>query len=39
MSSNELNFDKNNTMIQQERNSIDKRDGSKQFNINYKADY
>ena len=37
MSSNELNFDKNNTMIQQERNCIDKRDGSKKFNINYKA--
>jgi hypothetical protein len=37
MSTNELNFDKNNTMIQQERNCIDKRDGSKQFNINYKA--
>jgi hypothetical protein len=37
MSSNELNFDKNNTMIQQERNCIDKRDGSKQFNINYKS--
>jgi len=37
MSSNNLNFDKNNTMIQQERNCIDKRDGSKKFNINYKA--
>ena len=37
MSSNELNFDKNNTMIQQERNCIDKRDGSTRFNINYKA--
>ena len=37
MSTNELNFDKNNTMIQQERNCIDKRDGSKQFNINYKS--
>jgi len=37
MSSNELNFDKNNTMIQQERNCIDKRDGSKKFNVNYKA--
>ena len=37
MSTNELNFDKNNTMIQQERNCIDKRDGSKKFNINYKA--
>jgi hypothetical protein len=36
MSSNELNFDKNNTMIQQERNCID-RDGSKKFNVNYKA--
>ena len=37
MSTNELNFDKNNTMIQQERNCIDKRDGSKKFNLNYKA--
>ena len=37
MSTNELNFDKNNTMIQQERNCIDKRDGSKKFIINYKA--
>ena len=37
MSTNELNFDKNNTMIQQERNCIDKRDGSKKFNVNYKA--
>ena len=37
MSTNELNFDKNNTMIQQERNCIDKRDGSKRFNVNYKA--
>ena len=37
MSTNELNFDKNNTMIQQERNCIDKRDGSKKFNINYKS--
>lgn len=37
MSTNELNFDKNNTMIQQERNCIDKRDGSPRFNINYKA--
>ena len=37
MSSNELNYDKNNTMIQQERNCIDKRDGSQRFNINYKA--
>jgi len=37
MSTNELNFDKNNTMIQQERNCIDKRDGSKKFNVNYKS--
>lgn len=36
MSSNELNFDNNNTMIQQERNCIN-RDGTKKFNINYKA--
>ena len=36
MSSNELNFDKNNTMIQKERNCIE-RDGSKKFNVNYKA--
>ena len=37
MSSNELNFDKTNTMIQQQRNCIDTRDGSKKFNVNYKA--
>jgi len=36
MSSNELNFDKNNTMIQQERNCIN-RDGTKKLNLNYKA--
>ena len=36
MSSNELNFDKNNTMVQKERNCIE-RDGSKKFNVNYKA--
>jgi len=36
MSSNELNFDKNNTMMQQERNCINI-DGSKKFNVNYKA--
>jgi len=36
MSSNELNFDKNNTMVQNERNCIN-RDGTKKFNINYKA--
>jgi hypothetical protein len=36
MSSNELNFDKNNTMIQKERNCIE-RDGTKKFNVNYKA--
>jgi hypothetical protein len=36
MSSNELNFDKNNTMVQSERNCIN-RDGTKKFNINYKA--
>ena len=36
MSSNELNFDKNNTMVQNERNCID-RDGKKKFNVNYKA--
>lgn len=37
MSTNELNFDKSNMMMQQERNCIDKRDGSKKFNVNYKA--
>ena len=36
MSSNELNFDKNNTMVQNERNCLNI-DGSKRFNINYKA--
>jgi hypothetical protein len=36
MSSNELNFDKNNTMVQNERNCINF-DGSKKFNVNYKA--
>ena len=36
MSSNELNFDKNNTMVHQERNCINV-DGSKKFNVNYKA--
>ena len=36
MSSNELNFDKNNTMVQNERNCIN-RDCTKKFNINYKA--
>ena len=36
MSSNELNFDTNNTMMQQERNCINI-DGSKKFNVNYKA--
>lgn len=36
MSSNELNFDKNNTMVQNERNCIE-RDGTKKFNVNYKA--
>ena len=36
MSSNELNFDNNNAMLNQERNCIN-RDGSKKFNINYKA--
>ena len=36
MSSNELNFDKNNTMVQQERNCINI-DGTKKFNVNYKA--
>ena len=37
MSFNNLNFDNNNTMLQKERNCIDKRDGSKKFNVNYKA--
>lgn len=36
MSTNQLNFDTNNTMLQQERNCVNF-DGSKKFNINYKA--
>ena len=36
MSSNELNFDKSNQMLQAERNCINF-DGSKKFNVNYKA--
>jgi len=36
MSSNELNFDNKNAMLNQQRNCIN-RDGSKKFNINYKA--
>ena len=36
MSSNELSFDKNNTMVQNERNCLN-RDGTKKFNVNYKA--
>ena len=36
MSSNELNFDKNNQMLQSERNCINF-DGSQKFNVNYKA--
>jgi hypothetical protein len=36
MSSNELNFDKTNTMVQNERNCINT-DGTKKFNVNYKA--
>jgi hypothetical protein len=36
MSSNELNFDKSNQMLQAERNCINF-DGSKRFNVNYKA--
>jgi hypothetical protein len=36
MSSNELNFDKSNQMLQSERNCINF-DGSKKLNLNYKA--
>jgi len=36
MSSNELNFDKSNQMLQSERNCVNI-DGSKKFNVNYKA--
>jgi hypothetical protein len=36
MSSNELNFDKSNTMVQNERNCLNM-DGTKKFNVNYKA--
>lgn len=36
MSSNELNFDRSNQMLQSERNCINF-DGSKRFNVNYKA--
>ncbi len=36
MSSNELNFDRSNQMLQAERNCINF-DGSKKFNVNYKA--
>ena len=36
MSSNELNFDKSNQMLQSERNCVNF-DGSKRFNVNYKA--
>lgn len=36
MSSNELNFDKSNQMLQAERNCVNF-DGSKRFNVNYKA--
>ena len=36
MSTNELNFDKSNQMLQSERNCINF-DGSKRFNVNYKA--
>ena len=36
MSSNELNFDKTNTMVQNERNCLNT-DGTKKFNVNYKA--
>ena len=36
MSTNQLNFDNNNTMMQQERNCLNF-DGSKKFNVNYKA--
>jgi len=36
MSTNELNFDKSNQMLQAERNCVNF-DGSKKFNVNYKA--
>ena len=36
MSTNELNFDKSNQMLQSERNCINF-DGTKRFNVNYKA--
>ena len=36
MSSNELMFDKNNTMMKEQRNCVNF-DGSKKFNVNYKA--
>ena len=36
MSSNELNFDKSNQMLQSERNCVNF-DGSKKFNVNYKG--
>lgn len=36
MSTNELNFDKSNQMLQAERNCVNF-DGSKRFNVNYKA--
>jgi len=36
MSTNELNFDKSNQMLQAERNCVNF-DGSKKFNLNYKA--
>jgi len=36
MSSNELNFDKSNQMLQSERNCVNI-DGSKKFNVNYKG--
>lgn len=36
MSSNDLNFDKSNQMLQTERNCVNF-DGSKRFNVNYKA--
>jgi hypothetical protein len=36
MSTNELNFDKNNQMLQTERNCINF-DGSRRFNVNYKS--
>jgi len=37
MSNNNLIFDKNATMIQQDRNCLDKRDSPKTFNVNYKT--